>query len=188
MKALPRHGTMCVSQSRRLASFLAAGRRVKAISVRKMRLKRAGSLACAIALLLGVGLVAASQSGDADIVIDRGFDGQTRIAVVPFLPGRKLAGVEQMSEIIALDLERSGLFDPVGQGSMLSFSTEHREVFFRDWRILQTDYLVIGRVDSELNGDVSARYELYDVTSGRLVAEDRPTVLVDRCVDRPQRR
>ena len=48
-----------------------------------------------------------------------------------------------MSDIIVFDLARSGQFAPEERRNMLSFPTERREVFFRDWRIQKTEYLVI---------------------------------------------
>ena len=58
---------------------------------------------------------------------------------------------------------------------MLSFPAERKEVFFRDWRVLGVEYLLIGRLTEEFNGDVSVAYELYDVTNERAVVEERLT-------------
>ena len=149
--------------------------------IRNYQLERAlvaAMLAAAGALLLGAGPCRAAESLDT-IVIDAGYDRQTKIAIVPFRQPPELAGQEEMSDIIAFDLARSGQFAPEERRNMLSFPTERREVFFRDWRIMKTEYLVIGRVDREFNDDVSVAYELYDVTNGRLLAEDRLTAPLD---------
>lgn len=138
----------------------------------------AGLLVWAGVMLLGPGPANASEALDA-IVIDAGYDQQTRIAVVPFRQAPELAGQAAMSDIIAFDLARSGQFDPEERRNMLSFPAHREEVFFRDWRILKTEYLVIGRVDREFNGDVSVSFELYDVTNGRLLTEDRLTAPLD---------
>ncbi len=125
-------------------------------------------------MLLALGVANASEGLDT-IVIDAGYDNPTRIAVVPFRLAPELAGQQQMAEIIDFDLARSGQFAPEERRNMLSFPSEHKEVFFRDWRILKTEYLVIGRVDREFNGDVSVAYELYDVANERLLIEERLT-------------
>ena len=130
------------------------------------------------AVLFGAGPAHAQESLDT-IVIDAGYDKQTKIAVVPFRQAPELAGQDAMDEIIAFDLARSGQFAPVERRNMLSFPTERGEVFFRDWRILETEYLVIGRVEKEFDGSVSVAYELHDVTNGRLLAEDRLTAPLD---------
>ena len=125
-------------------------------------------------VLLAAGLAGAQESLDT-IVIDAGYDKQTKIAIVPFRQAPELSGQNPMDEIVAFDLARSGQFAPVERRNMLSFPTNRSEVFFRDWRILQTEYLVIGRVEQEFDGNVSVAFELHDVSNGRLMAEDRLT-------------
>ena len=126
------------------------------------------------AAFLATGLAHSEESLDT-IVIDAGYDQQTKIAVVPFRQAPEFAALDGMAEIIAFDLRRSGQFAPVERRNMLSLPTERSEVFFRDWRVLGAEYLLIGRADREFNGDVSVSYELYDVTNGRLMADDRLT-------------
>ena len=130
------------------------------------------------ALLFSAALAQAQESLDT-IVIDAGYDQQTTIAIVPFRQAPELAGQDPIDEIVSFDLARSGQFAPVERRNMLSFPSVREEVFFRDWRILQTEYLVIGRVDREFDGNVSVAYELYDVTNGRLLSEDRLTAPLD---------
>ena len=125
-------------------------------------------------VLLAAGLAGAQESLDT-IVIDAGYDKQTKIAIVPFRQAPELSAQDPMDEIVAFDLARSGQFAPVERRNMLSFPTNRSEVFFRDWRILQTEYLVIGRVEQEFDGNVSVAFELHDVSNGRLMAEDRLT-------------
>lgn len=133
-------------------------------------LKLAGA-SCCLAL-------ANSQASGADsldsIIIDAGYDQQTRIAIVPF-GGLDFADNERMTDIISFDLARSGQFAPEDVGNMLSFPAERSEVFFRDWRILGVEYLVIGRLGRTAQGDVSVDYALYDVTNERAMVEERLT-------------
>jgi len=74
----------------------------------------------AVALLLAVGQGVAQESLDT-IVIDAGYDTQTKIAVVPFRRSPELAGKDPIDEIVAFDLARSGQFAPVERRHMLSF-------------------------------------------------------------------
>ena len=67
-----------------------------------------------------------------------------KVAVVPFKMSGDLEEAVNLSDIIAFDLIRSGQFDPLPSENMLSLPSNAQEVFFRDWRILKTDYLVIG--------------------------------------------
>lgn len=116
-------------------------------------------------LMLGASALAA-ESLDA-IIIDKGYDKQTRIAIVPFQQGSDLGGAPQLSDIIAADLSRSGQFAPLERGSMLSFPTRRDQVFFRDWRILGVEYLVIGRGGRSADGRYTVSYQLYDVSNER---------------------
>jgi len=107
------------------------------------------------------------------IIIDVGRDQQTRIAVVPFRLAPQVEGLGQMSDVIAFDLARSGDFAPTEEQNMLSFPSIPRDVFFRDWRILGVEYLVIGRAASAAEGNVAVDYHLYHVDTERMLTEDR---------------
>lgn len=123
----------------------------------------------AFALLLATG-----ASGFETIIIDQGYDNQTKIAIVPFgtADSATSAGI---ADIVAFDLARSGQFDALPSENMLSFPTLPKEVFFRDWRILGTEYVVIGRLAREFNGDLSVTYHLFDVFNERELATSRIT-------------
>jgi len=123
------------------------------------------------ALWLGASFAQAAESLDT-IIIDAGYDKQTRIAVVPFAQGPEFAAMDDLSDIVAFDLSRSGQFAPTETGNMLSFPTEPSQVFFRDWRVLGVEYLVIGRTRTRLDGDVEVSFHLFDVTNEREVLTD----------------
>ena len=99
------------------------------------------------------------------IIIDRGVDEPIRIAVVPFRSN--VASDAEISDIVSFDLARSGQFDPLASENMLSQPARRQEVFFRDWRILQASYLVIGRVQQLSVDRIEASFELYDVIGER---------------------
>ncbi len=102
------------------------------------------------------------------IEVTRGMDQPTRIAVVPFAwrgAGPEPANIDQ---IVRDDLQRSGFFDAMPPQNMLSFPTPGPAINFRDWRITDTQYLLIG--DYQLNPEgFVVRIELHDVISERLV-------------------
>lgn len=109
-------------------------------------------------------LVAISQPtyGQLTIEITQGVDNPISIAVVPF--GWESAGIpkEDVSGIIEADLFRTGQFAPVSRDDMLSSPRQQSEVFYRDWRALGVDYLLIGRLLPGENQMV-AQFELFDV-------------------------
>ena len=101
------------------------------------------------------------------IIIDQGQDDPVRIAVVPFKMDSDLSEQINLSDIIAFDLVRSGQFQPLANENMLSFPSDRDNVFFRDWRILKTDYLLIGRASLSIDKKVSVVFELFDVVNER---------------------
>ena len=101
------------------------------------------------------------------IIIDQGQDDPVRIAVVPFKMDSDLSEQINLSDIIAFDLVRSGQFQPLANENMLSFPSDRDNVFFRDWRILKTDYLLIGRASLSIDKKVSVFFELFDVVNER---------------------
>lgn len=105
------------------------------------------------------------------IEITRGQDQPTPVAVVPFgWKGGRLP--EDVAAIVAADLERSGQFAPVSRDSMLGLPHERGDVFFRDWRALDAEYLVIGRLRAHESGYL-VQYELYDVYNERRLLSGR---------------
>ena len=101
------------------------------------------------------------------IIIDQGQDDPVKVAVVPFKMSGDLEEAVNLSDIIAFDLIRSGQLDPLPSENMLSLPSNAQEVFFRDWRILKTDYLVIGGATEAGDSKISVFFELYDVVNER---------------------
>ncbi len=129
-----------------------------------------------IIILLAQGLAAplalAAQSLDT-IIIDAGYDKQTRIAVVPFQGGSDVAGEEGLADIVAFDLSRSGQFAPLERDNMLSFPSQPDQVFFRDWRVLGMEYVVVGSASTMPTGEIRVRYYLFDVVNERQMLSDQ---------------
>jgi TolB protein len=127
----------------------------------------------------GLGLFLGSEAQAAEsldtIIIDTGYDKQTRIAIVPFRQGPEFSDHQQMADIVSFDLARSGQFAAMDMENMLSFPTTPGEVFFRDWRVLGVEYLVIGRGRIDLDGNLEVSYELFDVFNERQMLNDRKT-------------
>ena len=124
------------------------------------------------AITLALTVVASVCAQAIEIVISEGWDSPTKIAVVPFggPPLRDRPGPVpplNVADIVSFDLMRSGQFDALPSDNMLSLPTTAEEVFFRDWRILGMDYVVIGRAELVPDGRVAVTYSLFDVNSER---------------------
>ncbi len=98
------------------------------------------------------------------IEITQGSDSAIPIAIVPF--SNKSAGAipEDIRKIIADDLQRSGEFEPLETNRMLSLPSSAKEVYYRDWRLLGQNYLLISRIEySKYSKNYKIEYELFDV-------------------------
>lgn len=121
---------------------------------------------CLAIVLLG--LLSLAAHAELTIEITRGVDNPTKIAVVPMGLAGSEALPENISEIVIADLERSGQFATIPQRDMLSFPRQEQEVYFRDWRVLGTQYLLIGSLE-RVEGRLRVYYELFDVINQRRV-------------------
>ena len=113
--------------------------------------------------LFHVMFLAVSLSARAELVIEitQGVDDPTAIAVVPFAWQGSGAAPEDIAMVVQSDLERSGQFAPVDRRDMLGMPSTKNEIFYRDWRAIDTEYLLIGRVS--VTDSMRIEYELYDV-------------------------
>jgi len=139
-------------------------------------------LVAGVVVLGASGAAQAAQSLDT-IIIDTGYDKQTKIAVVPFAGGPELANLQPLSEIIDFDLARSGQFAPSPRENMLSFPTAPDQVFFRDWRVLGVEYLVIGRAGLDMIGNLKVDFYLFDVFNERQMLADSISTTRDKWRD-----
>ncbi len=122
--------------------------------------------------LLATMLVSAVAHAQLQIVITQGVDNPVDIAIVPF----EWTGFGQLPEsvtgIINANLRNSGEFAPIAEENMLSTPHEENEVFFRDWRFLSADYLLVGKITETSGGALQVQYEFFDVLSEqRLLGE-----------------
>ncbi|MGH1439493.1 MAG: Tol-Pal system beta propeller repeat protein TolB [Cellvibrionaceae bacterium] len=129
------------------------------------------------ALILFSLLFSLSARAELVIPIVQGVDNPTVVAIVPFGYRGASALPENVSDIVSADLYRSGQFKTVASTDMLSFPTRRSDVVFRDWRLLGSEYLVIGEVVATPGG-YGANFSLFDVVSQR-------TILTDVRVDVP---
>ena len=98
---------------------------------------------CALLILL------AALRAQAQLVIEITDPGTnpTPIAVVPFAWSGPGAAPDDLARIVHEDFKRSGQFAPVPRRDMLGFPTRQEDIFYRDWRAIQSEYLLIGRVN-----------------------------------------
>ena len=72
--------------------------------------------------------------------------------------------VETVDSIVANDLYRSGLFDPMAVEDMPEKPVDPEGIRFGTWRLLKVDYIVIGKVRTPADGQGhEIHYQLWDV-------------------------
>ena len=78
------------------------------------------------------------------IEIKKGIKDPIRIAIVPIVWNLKSPPREYLHKIISSDLESFGEFESLSTKEMLSMPQNEEEIFYRDWKLLDVDYLVLG--------------------------------------------
>lgn len=126
-------------------------------------------------LLLVMSCMAVLSRAEITIEITQGVDNPVPVAVVPFgLPG-PTALPEDIAQIVNDDLVRSGQFRGIPRADMLARPTREKDVYYRDWKAVGSEYLVIGQVTQVTPGTYEVLFQLHDVARGeRLVSQRVP--------------
>jgi TolB protein len=103
--------------------------------------------------------------------ITQGVRDAVPIAVVPF-GGQAEGGPGDVAAVIASDLQLSGRFQPLERRDMVSRPQRGAEVRFEDWRLLKSDFLVVGRVEPDAAG-LAVTFELFNVQSGQALLSQK---------------
>ena len=109
-------------------------------------------------------ILSLSARAELSIQITQGIDNPIPIAVVPFAWDGEGVLIENVAGIVINDLEQVGEFRSLSRSNMLSMPNEEREVFYRDWRILAQDYLLVGKINRASGSQlVQVQYEFFDI-------------------------
>ena len=86
------------------------------------------------------------------------------MAVTDFISDDGLGA--QISDVIADDLRRSGLFAPINKAAFIQKITNPDVApRFEDWRVINAQVLVVGRVSREADGRLRAEFRLWDTVA-----------------------
>ena len=104
------------------------------------------------------------------IEIKGGAEDPINIAVVPMKWEVEKPQSVFIHKIIKMDLESFGEFSVLSPEGMLSLPTSKEEVFYKDWRLLGIDYLIIGSIeDFEINSDIKVNFIIFDIARERSI-------------------
>lgn len=101
-----------------------------------------------------------------EIVIDRGTDQVSKIAVVPF---GNPSNIEDVTSIIEFDLIRSGQFNALPEEQMMQLPQTTDAVNFRDWKVQAVEYLIIGSVKENQDSTIAVTFHVFDVELQRRI-------------------
>jgi TolB protein len=74
----------------------------------------------------------------------------------------------EITAVIAADLQRSGLFAPIDKGAFIEKITDPGAApRFEDWKVINAQALVTGRVTQEADGRLRAEFRLWDTFAGQ---------------------
>jgi len=139
-------------------------------SIRAALRPRAALLLAAGALLL----VAGPSQAQLRLDITQGVRDAVPIAVVPF-GGQAEGAATDVAAVIANDLRMSGRFAPLERRDLASRPTSGAEIRYEDWRLLRSDFIVVGRVEPDGSG-LAVSFELHNVRTGAsLLAQRLPS-------------
>lgn len=113
-------------------------------------------------------LVCRPVNATLEIVITEGIDSARPIAIVPF----KFVGngnmPEELTQVIANDLRRSGKFNPITPSDMPQYPSSDQDVDYAAWVSSGVEAILVGKVEEQSLDRYQVSYELIDVVRGQI--------------------
>ena len=107
-----------------------------------------------------------------EIDVNKGNIEPLPIAITDFLAGDAMG--TEISAVVAADLRRSGLFSPVDKAAFIEkISNPDVAPRFDDWKVINAQALVTGRVTQEADGRLRAEFRLWDTFAGQQLAGEQ---------------
>ncbi|MGS1094670.1 Tol-Pal system beta propeller repeat protein TolB [Aquamicrobium terrae] len=127
-----------------------------------------------VAALAGAatGLAIGPANALVEIDVNKGTIEPLPIAITDFIAGDALGA--EISSIVTADLKRSGLFAPIDKGAFIEkISNPDAAPRFDDWKVINAQALVTGRVSKEGDGRIRAEYRLWDTFAGQQLSGEQ---------------
>jgi len=117
--------------------------------------------------VIGIMLAGFSYSSTSSAVltieVNQGTTAGIPIAVVPFLMTGVDPAEQQPADIIQANLGLSGRFETIPSSSFLSMPHDLNSIKFKDWRLIKSEALVVGKVINLGNSQYEVRFRLVDI-------------------------
>ncbi len=126
-----------------------------------------------VAALAGAatGLAIGPASALVEIDVNKGTVEPLPVAITDFAGGALGA---EISSIVQADLKRSGLFAPIDKAAFIEkIASPDQTPRFDDWKVINAQALVTGRVSKEGDGRIRAEYRLWDTFAGQQLSGEQ---------------
>ena len=120
--------------------------------------------------------VSAASWAKLEIVITEGVNSARPIAVVPFRYQGSQSLPENLSEVVAADLMRSGKFNPIKQFDMPQYPASDEEVDYALWANKGIDTIVVGSIVAQAGDNYIVNFELIDVVRAQATGGSAKTL------------
>ncbi len=148
----------------------------RAITQRMTKLAPGFKHRLALTMALFIGIFAAAQHANAQLIIDvtTSAGRQIPIAIAPF--ANELNAPQNITPVIINNLTRTGLFRMVNTGGLTQTPSEPSQVNFVDWSSRSAEALVIGSINPAADGKFEVRFRLFDVAKQNQITSVAYTV------------
>src|SRR5690348_5369444 len=128
-------------------------------------------------LVLATTVLAGPAFAQLRLTITSGVTDPIPIAIVPFSSNAPADGGSDVAQIIERDLQSSGRFKPMARADMITKPTTASEVITdaASWKQMRNDYVVVGRVAMQSDGQIRVEAELVNVLTGQRIAGPNST-------------
>lgn len=118
---------------------------------------------------LSIFFISSAQAAPLKLEINQGSIQAAPIAIPTFIgKGSASSYASQITQVISEDLRNSGLFRPLSQGAFIEkLGGVDAMPTFSSWKTIGAQALLVGEVEPLPNGDINAKFRLWDVHSGR---------------------
>jgi TolB protein len=120
----------------------------------------------AIALIVIAAVPLGPAGAQLTVQILKGMAESVPIAIVPLAWEGTGPAPYDVAATVHADLERSGRFRTLARNQLVEQPHSASEVDAADWRMLNVDYVLVGRMSSMSDGRYEIRYELVSVANG----------------------
>ena len=136
-------------------------------------LRQLRRLVCGAAMFAGVLWAMPAARAELQIEVTSGVRDPVPIAIVPFARAEAAPGDLDVADIVQHDLEGSGRFRALSRERMPAQPSRADQVASPAWKVLGTDYVVVGRTSALDNGSLAVDFELVNTLTGARLAAQR---------------